>query len=236
MRNPCAGAPRTYNPPQRMDRLATLWRSTIGQKIVMAATGLIMVAFLIGHVAGNLLVFFGPDAINGYARGLHEHMVLLWTARVVLIVSVLLHIFAAVTLTARDRRARPVGYTRQRMAVATWAGRTMRWSGVLLAAFILFHLLHLTTGTFRPAPFAFTDVYQNVIGGFRIPWVAAVYLFAMVLVAMHLYHGIWASFRTLGAAPLSPAPLRRRLGAALTFVLWLGFTLIPLLIVIGAAP
>jgi succinate dehydrogenase / fumarate reductase cytochrome b subunit len=216
-----------------MNRIAPLWRSTIGQKIVMGATGIIMVAFLIGHVAGNLLVFWGADAINGYARALRVHYVLLWTARAVLIASVLLHIAAAAALTTRDLRARRIGYARLQPQASTWASRTMRWTGVLLALFIVFHLLHLTTGTIRPAPFDGPNVYGNLVGGFHVPWVVALYVIAMILLALHLYHGIWAALRTLGVAPLSPAPLRRPLGFAVTVALWLGFTIIPLAILAG---
>lgn len=216
-----------------MDRLASLWRSTIGLKIVMGATGLIMVAFLIGHLAGNLLVFWGPAAINGYGRALRLHPVLLWTARAVLIASVLLHIAAAALLTVRDLRARPVGYARLRPQATTLGARTMRWTGVLLALFIVFHLLHLTTGTIRPAPYDGPNIYANVVGGFHVPWVVALYVVGMLLLALHLYHGIWASLRTLGISPLAPSPLRRPLGGTLTVVLWIGFTLIPLAIVAG---
>lgn len=210
-----------------------VWRSTVALKIVMGATGLIVVGFVISHVLGNLLVFSGPNALNQYAAALQRHMVLLWAARAILIAAVLIHIAAAAILRRRDLEARPIAYVRMRSQVATLAGLTMRWSGALLAAFIVFHLLHLTTGTLRPAAFVEADVYDNVVGGFRIGWVSALYLVGMVVLALHLYHGIWAAFRTLGASRPSPSPLRRPIGALVTLAVWLGFTIIPLAALMG---
>lgn len=212
-----------------MERVS-LWRSTIGLKVVMAVTGIIMVAFLIGHLGGNLLVFFGPQAINDYAQALRIHYILLWTVRIGLIAAVLLHILSAALLTRRDLAARPVGYALRRPQASTWASRTMRLSGVLLALFIIFHLLHFATGVIRPAPFDAADVYDNIVNSFHVPWVVALYLVAMILVGLHLYHGIWAAIRTMGLSPSGSHPQRRPLGALVSIALWLGFTLIPLII------
>jgi succinate dehydrogenase / fumarate reductase, cytochrome b subunit len=210
-----------------VSRLGRFWGSTVGKKIVMGVTGLIMVGFLVGHMLGNLQIFLGPTRLNDYSRFLHSLGELLWLVRAVLLVSLVLHIVAAVQLTRIDWAARPVGYAKYQPEASTFASRTIRWGGLLLAAFILFHLLHFTTGTIRPAPFSHTDVYGNVTASFAVPWVAALYVAAMLVVALHLYHGTWSAFRTLGVAPPSAQPRERRAATALAGLVWLGFTIVP---------
>jgi succinate dehydrogenase / fumarate reductase cytochrome b subunit len=212
--------------------LLALWRSTIGKKIVMAVTGLIMVAFVIGHVLGNLLAFAGADRINAYSAFLHGTGELLWAVRLVLFVSVVLHIIAATQLTLIERAARPVGYARRQYQAATLASRTIRWGGVLLAVFIVFHLLHMTTGTVHP-DFRQGDVYHNLITGLSVPWVAAFYVVAMLALGLHLYHGAWSSFRTLGLDKPSPNPLQRRIVAVLAIGVAVLFAAIPVAVVTG---
>jgi succinate dehydrogenase / fumarate reductase cytochrome b subunit len=216
-------------------RIARFWGSTVGKKIVMAATGLIMVAFLIGHMVGNLQVFLGAQKLNAYSAFLHSLGELLWLVRGVLLVSLVLHVVAAVQLIRIDRAARPVAYAKHETLAATLASRTMRWGGLVLAIFIVLHLLHFTTGTLRPAPFSHGDVYANVVGNFMIPWVAALYIAAMVAVGLHLYHGTWSVFRTLGVAPPSARPLQHRISLVLAVILWLGFTLVPVGVLLGWA-
>jgi succinate dehydrogenase / fumarate reductase cytochrome b subunit len=208
------------------------WRSTIGKKIVMAATGLIMVAFVIGHVLGNLLAFAGAEHINAYSAFLHGTGELLWAVRLVLFVSVILHIVAATQLTLIERAARPVGYARRQYQAATIASRTIRWGGVLLAVFIVFHLLHMTTGTVHP-DFREGDVYHNLVTGLSVPWVAAFYVVAMLALGLHLYHGAWSSFRTLGLDKPSANPLRRPIVAGLAILVAALFAAIPLAVVAG---
>ena len=207
------------------------FQSTVGKKVIMAITGIILVVFVIGHVAGNLLVFAGRDKINAYARLLHASDEVLWGVRSVLIVSVVLHIWSAIALTAVARAARPHAYARKIPQTATIASRTMRVGGFVLLFFIVFHLLHLTTGTIRPATFEEHDVYANLINSFRIPWVAALYMVSMVALGMHLIHGAWAAFRTLGVSPPSATPLRRPIAMVIAILVWAGFTSIPLAIV-----
>lgn len=217
-----------------MISLRTFWRSSIGKKIVMAATGIIMIGFLISHMLGNLLVFGGARKINAYSAFLHGTGELLWVARLVLLVAVILHIVAAAQLTRRDYAARPDPYARRRVPqVSTLASRTIRFGGVLLLLFIPLHLLHFTTGTIQPVAFSPADVYANVVGGFRIWWVTLLYVVAMVALAGHLYHGAWSSFRTLGMTQASAQPLRHSVSALLAAVLWLGFTAIPVAIYLG---
>jgi len=216
-------------------RLVLFWRSTVGKKIVMAVTGLIMVGFLIGHMLGNLQVFLGPAKINGYSAFLHSLGELLWLVRAVLFVSLILHIVAAVQLTLLDRAARPVGYAKHEKSAATFASRTIRYGGVIIAVFLVLHLMQFTWGTWRPAPFAEGDVYANLVQAFRVKWVAAIYLVAMVAIGLHLYHGTWSSVRSLGVAPASPTPLAHRLSMLVAVVVWLGFTLVPVGILLGWA-
>jgi succinate dehydrogenase / fumarate reductase cytochrome b subunit len=217
----------------QMNRARTFWRSTIGKKIVMAVTGLIMVGFLIGHVSGNLLVFRGPDPLNHYSAFLKGLGGLLWLARAILLASVTLHIAAAVQLAELSRAARPVDYQRRDPQVSTLAARTIRWSGALILLFVALHLLHFTTGTIQPVQFSTYDVYANVVGGFHIWWVSAFYIVSMVALGLHIYHGAWGSFRTLGASRPKPNPLHRSVATVVALFVWLGFTMIPVAVLLG---
>jgi succinate dehydrogenase / fumarate reductase cytochrome b subunit len=205
----------------------------VGKKVIMAATGLVMVAYLITHVVANLLVFQGPAKINAYSAFLHGTGGALWAARLVLFVALVLHIVAAVQLAERRQDARPVGYAAGREPqVSTFAARTIRWGGALILAFLVYHILHFTVGTAHP-DFIEGDPYHNVATGFHNPIVVAVYLIAMAAVGLHLYHGIWSSGRSLGMSPPSPRPLRRTIAVAVALLIWLGFTAIPLAVYSG---
>jgi succinate dehydrogenase / fumarate reductase cytochrome b subunit len=216
-----------------MSNARTLLQSNVGKKVVMAVTGLILVAFLLGHVAGNLLVFGGAGPLNAYARFLKTTPEILWPTRIVLLASVVLHVWSALGLTQAAYRARPIAYGRKEPQSATLASQTMRVGGVVLLLFIVFHLLHFTTGTIQPVEFSETDVYRNVVGGFAIPWVAIVYIVSMVALGLHLFHGAWAAFRTLGVAQPSPSPLKRNVATLVAVAVWLGFTSIPLAVLTG---
>ena len=209
-----------------MNRAQAFWGSSAGKKAVMAVTGVILVAYLVTHVLANLLVFDGPDRINTYAAVLHNTGALLWGARLVLLAAVALHIVAAVQLATRRQAARPVGYAGPRKPqVSTLASRTIRWGGGLLLVFLVYHILHFTTGTAHP-DFIELNPYHNVATGFANPLVALFYLLAMAALGLHLYHGIWSSGRSLGVSPSSPRPLRRRVALVLGLLVWLGFTVI----------
>jgi succinate dehydrogenase / fumarate reductase, cytochrome b subunit len=211
-----------------MNRLWALWDSSVGKKAVMAGTGLVMLAYLITHVLANLLVFQGPAKINAYSKFLHDTGGALWAARAVLFAALVLHIVAALQLTRRRQAARPVGYAGGRTPqVSTLASRTIRWGGVLILGFLVYHILHFTLGTVHPA-FIEGDPYHNVAAGFSSLAVVAVYEIALVAVGLHLYHGIWSSGRSLGMSPPSPHPLRRQLALALSVLVWLGFAVIPI--------
>lgn len=206
--------------------LRHFWQSTIGKKVVMAATGLIMVGFVVGHALGNLLIFQGPERVNAYAAFLKSTGGALWVVRGVLLASVVLHAVAAVQLTRRARAARPVGYEARAPQVSTLASKTIGWGGALLAVFIVYHLLHFTFGGVHPS-FSHADVYSNMIVGFSNPVVSAFYIVAMAALGLHLYHGVWSSMRTMGVSPGSPHPLHRRVALVLAVLVWLGFTVIP---------
>ncbi len=165
----------------------------------MAVTGAILAGFVLGHMAGNLLVYVGPEALNGYAVFLREflHGAGLWVARAVLLVAVILHIWSATSLTLESRRARPVAYEQQKWKESTYASRTMRWSGVILLAFIVYHLMHFTFGNAHPR-FVEGDVYRNFVTGFQSVPVSIAYIVAMIFLGLHLRHGAWSMFQTLG--------------------------------------
>jgi succinate dehydrogenase / fumarate reductase cytochrome b subunit len=216
-----------------MSRMRALWSSTIGKKAVMAVTGLIMVAYLITHVAANLTVFQGPGTINAYSAFLHGTGGALWVARLVLIAALVLHVVAAVQLTALRQAARPVPYAGGREPqVATFASRTIRWGGVLILVFLVYHILHFTLGTVH-ASFVEGDPFHNVTTGFHSILVVLFYELALIAVGLHLYHGVWSSGRTLGVSPPSPRPLRRQLALALALIIWAGFAVIPLAMYAG---
>ncbi len=200
----------------------------------MAVTGLIGIVYVIGHMVGNLQVFQGAEKINQYAAVLHGPLKsAVWAARVVLLAAVVLHVVAAWQLTRLDRAARPVGYVRRAPQVSTLASRTMRWGGVLLLAFIVFHILHFTTGTVQPAPFVAGDVYGNLVGGFRVWWVALFYLVSMAALGFHLFHGAWSSARTLGASQPTGRPFRRPVAAFVAVLVAAGFAIVPLAVFFG---
>ena len=202
----------------------------------MGISGVVMIAFVIFHLGANLVVFGGPAALDRFAASLDGLGPLLWIARAVLLAAVGVHIGAAVRLWALDALARPRRYMKQVPQASTIGSRTIRWTGVLLFAFIVFHVLHFATGTIHPVPVRPGHVYANVVGSFRIGWVAAIYIAAMIVLGLHLYHGGWSWPRSLGLAPRKPDPTRRPLAALVAVVLWLGFTAIPLAALSGALP
>lgn len=217
-----------------MNRARRFYSTAIGKKVVMGATGLIGIGFVIGHMAGNLLAFRGPDALNAYAHFLQSTGELLWILRLVLIGSVILHVIAAYQLTMQNRAARPVDYVKRNPQVSTWAARTMRWGGALLVVFIVLHIMHFTTGTWRPAgSFSETDVYTNLVTSFRIWWVTLFYVASMIALGLHIYHGAWSSVRSLGVKQPSPQPLHRTAALGVALLIWVGFTVVPVAVFAG---
>ena len=207
----------------------------------MAVTGLIWVGFVILHMAGNLQAFLGAEKLNNYAAMLHgplEEVVLL--QRVVLFVALVLHVLMAWQLTYRSAKARPVEYQTRVPQVSTKSSRLMRWGGVVILVFIVLHILHFTTRDIGPARFAEArdaqghfDLYNGVVRSFQIWWVTALYVGAMIFLGFHLWHGAWASIRTLGYAKPSDNPLKRRISAGLASLIWIGFITVPIAVLLG---
>lgn len=224
----------TASPERRAaPALMRFWDSAVGKKMVMGATGLALVAFVVLHMAGNLQFFAGADRFDAYSHLLqHDLIELTWLLRITLLGSLALHVLAAYQLTRRSWSARPDPYERREPQVSTYAARTMRWGGVYLLLFIPYHILHFTTGTVHPA-FNKDGAYGNVVIGFQVLWVAVFYLGAMAILSLHLYHGAWASLRSLGAARPSADPLHRRIALALAVIVPVGFSLLPLSVMLG---
>lgn len=198
----------------------------------MAVSGLVLVGFLIVHLAGNLLVFKGGGAYNAYAAALKANPLLVWGVRGVLLVAFVVHIIAALQLMKIASVGRPVAYARYEAEASTLASRTMKWGGIALLIFVIFHILHFTTGTIHPS-FDPHDVQQNVVTSFANPITAGLYLLAMLALGMHLYHGVWSVFQTMGINNPTVTGVRRKIAGGLAIVLYGGFSLIPLAIMLG---
>jgi len=208
--------------------------STIGKKVVMAVTGVVLVGFVVAHMIGNLTAYLGPEAMNAYAVWLRElmHGAALWIMRAGLLLSVILHIWAAVSLTLDNRRARPIGYRSRDFERSTYASRTMVWSGPILLLFIVYHLLHFTTGDIHPA-FVEGEVYQNFVTGFRVPAVSLFYILSMLALGLHLYHGIWSMLQTLGLSHPRYNFLRHGMAGLFTAIVVVGNISFPLAVLFG---
>ena len=198
----------------------------------MAVTGFVLVGFVVVHMLGNLLLYQGPAAINAYAEKLREMPAVLWGVRLALLVSVLLHIWAAASLTRTNMAARGVGYRERRSRESTYASRTMRWSGVILLLFIVYHLLHFTVGNVHPS-FIPGDVYHNMISGFQIGIVPFFYILSMLALGLHLYHGVWSLMQTVGLSHAKYDRLRYAFAALVTAVVVLGNLSFPVAVMTG---
>jgi succinate dehydrogenase / fumarate reductase cytochrome b subunit len=216
----------------RLTRVARFYESTIGKKAIMAVTGLVLAGFLTVHMLGNLQVFLGPEVMNHYAETLHGNPPLLWTARTILLISVVLHIWASIQLSAVKRQARPIPYTKYRPIHSSWASRTMMVSGAIIAGFVILHLLHLTTGTIHP-DFIPLHAYENLVSGFAVVPIALIYIAAMVFIGLHLSHGVWSMFQSVGFSHPRYTPLIRRAAAVIAWILFAGFISIPLSVLTG---
>ena len=216
-------------------RGVSFYTSTVGKKAVMAITGIVLFGFLLGHMAGNLQFFLGPDVLNGYAENLRHMPALLWTARIGLIIAAILHIASSISLARTKNNARPVGYVRKRNVGSTYASRTMYWSGPIVLAFLIYHLLHMTFGTVHPR-FRVLHAYENLVIGFSNPIVAIAYIISILLLGMHLYHGLWSMFQTLGASHPTYTPKLKAFAKTFTVIIVLGFISVPIAILAGIRP
>jgi len=224
------------------NRLLALWNSVIGKKVVMALTGAVLILFVIAHMAGNLKIFSGPVEINAYSRFLREvgwpelaYGQLLWIVRIVLLICAFLHITAASQLTRMNWKARPVGYGSKKDVETTWGALTMRWGGVLLAVFIVFHLFHFTGGMvgFQPGQFEHLMVYQNVVAGFSVWPISFFYIVAMFALCLHLDHGIWSALQTLGWVTTDNTKSVRAISRIIAIVIFAGFISVPISVLAG---
>jgi succinate dehydrogenase cytochrome b subunit len=219
-----------------------LWHTTIGKKIVMAVTGAVLVLFVIAHMLGNLKIFLGAAQINAYSHFLRdvgqpelERGQLLWIVRIILLICVVLHIVAAYQLTQISHAARPARYAEKKNVETTLAARLMRWGGVLLVIFVVFHILHFTLGVvgFKPGQFQDLAVYQNVVAGFQVWWISLFYIVSMGALCFHLDHGIWSMTQTVGWATPQNTKSLRVFSRILAIVVFLGFIAVPISVMAG---
>ncbi len=218
-----------------------LYRSAVGKKAVMAVTGFLLFGFVLGHMLGNLKLYQGREKLNHYAAWLREVGTpllppsgLLWIVRLALLAAVALHIAAACQLTLMSRRARPIAYAARRIVQADYASRTMRWGGVILALFVVYHLAHFTWGwAWAHADFRPGDVYNNVVAGFRVWWVSAFYVAAQAALGLHLYHGLWSMFQSIGWNSPAGDVGRRRFAQAFAWIVTLGNVSFPVAVLTG---
>jgi len=222
-----------------MNPALDLYGSSIGKKIVMGVSGLMLLGFVVAHMVGNLKIYQGEPKYNAYAEFLREvgapafgHGQLLWLARFGLLAAVLVHLFAAAGLWRTGRAARRKGYRKNNDLSFSYASRTMRWGGVIVAAFVIYHLLHLTFGTVH-ADFRPDSVYRNVVTAFSRWPVALGYVACMIPLGLHIYHGTWSVTQTLGLDGPAIAPFRRAAAAAIALVVTLGNISIPVAVLAG---
>jgi succinate dehydrogenase / fumarate reductase cytochrome b subunit len=226
-------------PARRRTGPAAYWHSNIGKKVAMAWTGLIMLAYLLVHMLGNLKIFFGRKDYDEYAHWLrtigepllHETW-FLWITRTVLLVSVVVHVVAATQLTRRDLKARPVKYVGGQRSQATFATRHMRWGGTILALFIVWHILDLTAGVVNP-DYSKGHAYHNVTQDFQHWWSNVIYIVAMVMLGLHIHHGFWSATQTLGLNSSAKDKAIKATGTILALVISLGFIAIPVAVMTG---
>jgi succinate dehydrogenase / fumarate reductase cytochrome b subunit len=219
--------------------LTSLWRSTIGKKYVMAITGLIWFGYLILHLWGNLKIYAGPPFLNeygGFLRTVGEPFFgfsqLLWVARIILIPAFVLHVWSAVELTTRDRASRPQRYSIRKNLESTIASRTMIYGGIFIFLFLIYHLLDFTFGTVNPS-YQEGNIYHNVVASFSVLPVAIFYVLAMLAVGLHLFHGVWSMFQTLGWNTARANRLIRNFATFCALALTVGNISIPLAVLFG---
>ena len=218
----------------RPDRSPGFWASTNGKKAVMAVTGVVLFLFVVFHMVGNLQLFEGPEQLNFYGFALRRFPEALWAARCTMLLCVALHIWASVQLALIKNAARPIPYTKRDNVASDYASRTMYWSGPILLAFIIFHLLHLTAGVIQPGgKFIEGDIYHNVVVGFQVWYVSAWYIFSMILLGFHISHGAWSMFQSLGMNHPRHTPILKKAAGLLAIVVVLGYSSVPICVLLG---
>ena len=220
-------------------RAVRFYEAPLGKKVVMAVTGVILFGYVLGHLLGNLQIYSSnPQQINRYAAFLHSpsNALALWAIRTFLLAAVVLHITASIQLWLQNRAARPIGYARKADVPTSYAARTMIWSGPIIGAFVIFHVLHLTAGAVVPlqeiAPNE-PDVRYNVIAGFQNPYISGFYILAMGLLCLHLFHGLWSMFQSVGYSHPRYTPLIQKGAAIVAILILIGNISIPIAVLTG---
>jgi succinate dehydrogenase / fumarate reductase, cytochrome b subunit len=219
-----------------------IYRTSIGKKVIMAGSGLVLLLYVIGHMIGNLKAFLSAQELDTYAEFLRRmgepilpHSVLLWIIRVVVGVAFVAHVYLAIDLSVRSRRARQDRYAHPDHVQANPAPFTMRWGGIAIALFVIFHLAHFTWGWIHPDyTFVRGGVYHNVVESFNQWWLVVIYVAAMVALGLHLYHGTWSMFQTFGVNSRRWDRVIRRTAATVAIVVFVGFSAVPIGVLVGA--
>jgi succinate dehydrogenase / fumarate reductase cytochrome b subunit len=227
-----------------MKIIANIFQSSLGRKYIMAVTGFVLLLFVIGHLAGNLQIFLGPEAINRYGHFLQTNPELIWPARLFLLLMAGLHIWAAVKLSIENKAARPVGYGEYRPVGSSYASRTMLMSGLIIFVFIVYHLLHFTvqvkyinaTGrdflTFTD-PAKRHDIFKMMVVGFNNAWVSGFYILGMALLCLHLSHGVSSMFQSIGWKNNAYGPCLDKVARGVAILIFLGYSSIPVAVLFG---
>jgi succinate dehydrogenase / fumarate reductase, cytochrome b subunit len=209
------------------------YQTTVFKKAIMAITGLILFVFVIGHMLGNLQIYEGREKLDAYGHFLHSVPEILWTVRIVLLISVTLHIVTTIQLALLKSEARPIAYVKKDNSHSSYASRTMYWSGPIIAAFIVYHILHLTLGVAQPSVYVQGAVYDNVVYGFQNYAISGFYILSMALLCIHLYHGAWSMFQSVGINHPRYTPLLRKFAAVMALIIFIGNVSIPVAVMIG---
>ena len=225
---------------KRRGFISDFCHSSVGRKMIVAGTGVILILFVIGHLLGNLQIFLGPDWINAYSQHLRDLGPLLWLIRVFLLITVILHIYFTILLAIENRRARPEPYIDRQYVKASWASRHMVVSGLVVLAFIIFHLLHFTARKFNPQ-FSLlkldslnrSDVYSMMVYGFQNVYVSSFYIVGLFLLTLHLTHGSSSFFQSLGLNNQRLTPRLAIGGRVFAWLLFIGYTSIPVAVLLG---
>jgi succinate dehydrogenase / fumarate reductase, cytochrome b subunit len=234
-----APATPTVQHPPRVPWIVALYRSAITKKAVMAVTGIFLFGWIFMHMLGNLKVYLGPEHYNEYARflitmgaPLLPNKSALIIVRTLLLLAAVFHVVAATQLTIMNRKARPIAYREREYVAGTYAARTMRWGGVIILLFVIYHIAHLTFGKFHP-DFIEGDVYHNFVTGFQVWWVSAFYVIANLALGMHLFHGLWSMFNSLGLNHPGFNPWKRAFATVFAIVVTAGNVSFPVAVLIG---
>lgn len=216
-----------------------LYKTTVGKKAVMAVTGAVLLGYVTVHMLGNLKVFLGPESIDGYGRWLREilapvfgHEGVLWLARLGLLLCVVLHLTAATQLARRAGAARPAGYQHRVRVQGSYAARTMRWGGLIIGLFVIYHILDLTAGYLNPHGVS-GEIYRNVTADFQYWYVVLAYTVAVLALGFHLRHGVWSALRSLGVASAARARAVRMVAFGYATVITVGFLCVPYAVLLG---